>query len=52
MYYSLDRRSERFTVFLSKRDGPTAAEQKGVHVDLCIEDLKNQYIKWMCMHGM
>lgn len=43
--YPFGKSFEKFTVFLSQRDGPATAEQKGVHVDLCMEVLKNQYIK-------
>lgn len=43
--YSFGKSFEKFTVFLSQRDGPATAEQKGVRVDLCIEGLKSQYIK-------
>lgn len=41
---SFGKSLEKFTVLLSQRGGPATAEQKAVHVDLCIEGSTNQYI--------
>lgn len=50
--YSYGKSFEKFTVFLSQRDGPATAEQKAVHVDLCIEGFTDQYIKQISMPVM